>query len=143
MALPGRDSRRPALLAGDKGDAIVEEAARQLQEYFAGQRREFDLPLEPTGTPFQRRVSRELCAIGFGQTISYGQLAARIGKPTGSRAVGAANGRNPIGLIVPCHRVIGADGSLTGYGGGLQAKDWLIRHEADVLAAAGTACLVS
>jgi len=104
-------------------------ATRQLKEYFAGKRREFDLPLKMKGTEFQQRVWRELTKIPFGTTWSYGQLAKRLGNPNGSRAVGLANGRNPIAIIVPCHRVIGADGSLTGFGGGLDRKEWLLTHE--------------
>ena len=104
-------------------------AARQLNEYFAGKRREFDLPLRMEGTEFQQRVWRELTKIPFGETRSYGQLAKRLGNPNGSRAVGLANGRNPIAIIVPCHRVIGADGSLTGFGGGIERKEWLLTHE--------------
>lgn len=104
-------------------------AAQQLQEYFSGARREFDLPLKMQGTEFQQRVWRELCTIPFGETRSYGQLAKRLGNPNGSRAVGLANGRNPIAIIVPCHRVIGADGSLTGFGGGIERKEWLLSHE--------------
>ena len=104
-------------------------AARQLKEYFAGKRREFDLPLRMQGTEFQQRVWRELTKIPFGETRSYGQLAKRLNNPNGSRAVGLANGRNPIAVIVPCHRVIGADGSLTGFGGGLDRKEWLLTHE--------------
>jgi methylated-DNA-[protein]-cysteine S-methyltransferase len=104
-------------------------AARQLKEYFAGKRREFDLPLRMEGTEFQQRVWRELTKIPFGETRSYGQLAQRLNNPNGSRAVGLANGRNPIAVIVPCHRVIGADGSLTGFGGGLDRKEWLLTHE--------------
>jgi methylated-DNA-[protein]-cysteine S-methyltransferase len=104
-------------------------ARRQLDEYFAGTRREFDLPLHLQGTVFQSQVWRELTQIPYGQTWSYGQLASRIQKPSASRAVGLANGRNPISIVVPCHRVIGADGSLTGYGGGLERKQWLLAHE--------------
>jgi methylated-DNA-[protein]-cysteine S-methyltransferase len=107
----------------------LQAAARQLQEYFAVKRRAFDLPLNPQGTEFQQRVWRELVQIPFGETRSYGQLAKLLGNPNGSRAVGLANGRNPIALIVPCHRVIGADGSLTGFGGGLDRKEWLLSHE--------------
>ena len=99
---------------------------RQLAEYFDGTRRDFDLPLSADGTAFQRRVWNELCRIPYGETISYGELARRIGKPTASRAVGTANGRNPLAIVVPCHRVIGADGTLTGYGGGLLAKKALL-----------------
>jgi len=105
-------------------------AADQLAEYFAGTRTEFDLPLAPHGTPFQLAVWAELTRIPFGVTASYGEVAAALGKSLlASRAVGLANGRNPISIIVPCHRVIGADGSLTGYGGGLDRKEWLLRHE--------------
>ena len=109
--------------------APLSAAVRQLTEYFEGTRREFDLPLRLQGTAFQTRVWRELGEIPYGQTWSYGQLARRIDKPSASRAVGLANGRNPISILVPCHRVIGADGSLTGYGGGLERKRWLLRHE--------------
>jgi methylated-DNA-[protein]-cysteine S-methyltransferase len=104
-------------------------ATLQLTEYFAGSRREFDLPLRLQGTGFQTRVWQELTEIPYGQTWSYGELAKRIDKPSASRAVGLANGRNPISIVVPCHRVIGADGSLTGYGGGLPRKQWLLAHE--------------
>jgi len=105
------------------------ETMRQLGEYFIGERRKFDLPLRMIGTEFQRRVWRMLEEIPFGTTWSYGDLAKRIGNPNASRAVGLANGRNPISILVPCHRVIGADGSLTGYGGGLDRKRWLLAHE--------------
>ncbi|HTR51533.1 MAG TPA: methylated-DNA--[protein]-cysteine S-methyltransferase [Kofleriaceae bacterium] len=108
---------------------VLARAATQLDEYFAGTRRTFDLPLAPHGTGFQQRVWRALCAIPFGATSSYGELARAIGRPAASRAVGAANGRNPIAIIVPCHRVIGANGTLTGYGGGLATKAWLLDHE--------------
>src|ERR1700722_6252893 len=101
----------------------------QLAEYFAGGRQQFDLPLKLAGTPFQQRVWQELVRIPFGTTISYGQLAERVAKPSASRAVGRANGRNPISIIVPCHRVIGADGKLTGYGGGIDKKEWLLEWE--------------
>ena len=104
-------------------------AARQLKEYFAGKRHEFNLPLRLQGTEFQQRVWRELTKIPFGETRSYGQLAKLLSNPNGSRAVGLANGRNPIAIIVPCHRVIGADGSLTGFGGGIDRKEWLLSHE--------------
>jgi methylated-DNA-[protein]-cysteine S-methyltransferase len=102
---------------------------RQLDEYFHGKRRDFDLPLRMHGTKFQRRVWRALTEIPYGATWSYGELAKRIDNPNASRAVGLANGRNPISILVPCHRVIGADGSLTGYGGGLERKQWLLAHE--------------
>jgi methylated-DNA-[protein]-cysteine S-methyltransferase len=113
----------------DAGSAALAATLRQLKEYFSGARREFDLPLRLAGSPFQQRVWHELTEIPFGVTWSYGQLARRIGKPSASRAVGLANGRNPISILVPCHRVIGADGSLTGYGGGLERKRWLLAHE--------------
>jgi methylated-DNA-[protein]-cysteine S-methyltransferase len=102
----------------------------QLQEYFDGARREFDLPLAPRGTPFQLAVWNALLRIPYGETRSYGELAQDLRRPTASRAVGAANGRNPISVIIPCHRVIGADGSLTGFGGGLERKQRLLSLEA-------------
>ena len=103
--------------------------ARQLAEYFRGARRDFDLPLAPRGTQFQRTVWRELASIPYGATISYAELARRVGKPSAVRAVGAANGRNPLPLVLPCHRVIGSDGALTGFGGGLPTKEFLLRME--------------
>jgi len=105
------------------------QVARQLEEYFSGKRRVFDLPLRLEGTLFQQRVWAALTEIPYGATWSYGQLARRIDNPNASRAVGLANGRNPISILVPCHRVIGADGSLTGYGGGVERKRWLLAHE--------------
>jgi len=113
---------------------VLKEAARQLTAYFASELKEFDLPLAANGTEFQRRVWQALEDIPFGRTESYGELAARVGNPKGSRAVGLANGRNPISIVVPCHRVIGANGALTGYGGGLERKLWLLRHEGSWLA---------
>ena len=115
-------------------DAVVDDAwfkdvAEQLDRYFAGELTSFDVEMDLRGTVFQQRVWAELCEIPYGETISYGELAARIGNANASRAVGLANGRNPISIIVPCHRVIGADGSLTGYGGGLDRKTWLLEHE--------------
>jgi len=107
-------------------------ASRQLREYFGGERTEFDLELALDGTAFQQRVWTALRNIPYGLTISYGQLADRIGQPSASRAVGLANGKNPIGIIVPCHRVVGADGSLTGYGGGIGRKRFLLAHEQHV-----------
>jgi len=112
-----------------RDDAALEQARAQLRAYFAGELRDFELPLAAEGTPFQQRVWRALCDIPYGETISYGELARRIGQPAASRAVGLANGRNPISIVVPCHRVIGANGSLTGYGGGLERKRWLLAHE--------------
>lgn len=108
---------------------ILELAAAQLTEYFAGARTTFDVPLDPGGTPFEQRVWDLLRAIPYGTTTSYGALARRLGDPKTTRAVGAANGKNPIPIIVPCHRVIGARGELTGFGGGLERKRWLLEHE--------------
>jgi methylated-DNA-[protein]-cysteine S-methyltransferase len=113
------------------------EVVRQLTAYFAGERTEFDLPLRLEGTAFQRSVWDQLVRIPYGQTWSYGELAARLGKPNASRAVGLANGRNPIGIIVPCHRVIGASGSMTGYGGGVDRKVRLLAFESGKEPAAG------
>jgi len=118
-------------LPGDAGDEPFATATAQLAAYFAGQLTEFDLPLAPAGTEFQRRVWDGLRAIPYGQTVSYGELARRVGSPAASRAVGLANGRNPIAIVVPCHRVIGSDGSLTGYGGGLDRKRFLLALERD------------
>jgi methylated-DNA-[protein]-cysteine S-methyltransferase len=113
------------------------DARTQLAEYFAGRRRRFELPLAMDGTPFQRRVWQALREIPYGRTTTYGELARRIGRsPSASRAVGMANGRNPIAVVVPCHRVVGADGSLTGFGGGLERKRLLLELEAAALAGA-------
>jgi methylated-DNA-[protein]-cysteine S-methyltransferase len=109
--------------------AVLREARRQLDEYFAGERPAFDLPLAPTGTSFQQSVWTALCAIPYGETMSYGALAESIGARHGVRAVGAAVGRNPISIVIPCHRVIGADRSLTGYAGGLPRKQALLELE--------------
>jgi methylated-DNA-[protein]-cysteine S-methyltransferase len=109
---------------------LLRETARQLQEYFAGSRRSFDLPLEFRGTDFQRRAWSALLTIPYGETRTYGQMAEQIGNPAAVRAVGAANGRNPISIIAPCHRVIGMNGDLTGFGGGLDAKASLLSLEA-------------
>ena len=114
----------------------------QLGAYFAGTLTEFDIPVKLTGSDFQRRVWRCLQDIPYGETISYGQLARQVGNPNASRAVGLANGRNPVAVIVPCHRVIGADGRLTGYAGGLDRKTWLLHHEAAVVAAANRMSVV-
>jgi len=107
----------------------VAAAAEQLDAYFDGDLRQFDLTLRPAGTSFQQAVWGELGRIPFGEVVAYGELARRMGRPGASRAVGAANGRNPLAVVVPCHRVIGADGSLTGYGGGIWRKRWLLAHE--------------
>jgi methylated-DNA-[protein]-cysteine S-methyltransferase len=109
--------------------AALKEPLRQLRAYLAGELKTFELALKQTGTPFQERVWGELCAIPYGETISYAELARRIGQPTASRAVGSANGRNQIAVIVPCHRVIAADGTLGGYGGELWRKEWLLKLE--------------
>ncbi len=109
--------------------AILQETTRQLAEYFEGARQVFDLPIKPAGTEFQRQVWEELCNIPYGTVISYGQLARTIGKPKAFRAVGLANSKNPISIIVPCHRVIGGNGTLTGYGGGLPRKKALLLLE--------------
>ena len=126
------ENRHPVRREGEwrEGDhPLLDEAARQLGEYFAGERRGFDLPLAPRGTEFQRKVWLALRGIPFGQTWSYAQLAKSIDNMQAMRAVGAANGRNPIPIIVPCHRVIGANGTLTGFGGGLPTKEFLLRLE--------------
>ena len=125
---------RPPLPPGARrDDAAFAGARRQLGEYFAGERTEFELPVRMEGTPFQRAVWRALLEIGYGETISYGELARRIGRPDASRAVGLANGRNPISIVVPCHRVIGSSGALTGYGGGLERKRFLLDLESPAL----------
>ena len=108
---------------------VLLEAARQLDAYFAGALRAFDLPLMPEGTDFQRRCWNALLEIPYGETVSYGEIARRIGRPRATRAVGMANHNNPISIIIPCHRVIGKNGSLTGYGGGLENKKWLLSLE--------------
>lgn len=112
-----------------RDDAFFKEAFAQLGAYFAGQLTRFDLPLRFAGTAFQKTVWRALIDIPFGETVSYGALAATIGRPSASRAVGAANGANPLPIVAPCHRVIGADRSLTGFGGGLETKSFLLDHE--------------
>ncbi|HEX4838084.1 MAG TPA: methylated-DNA--[protein]-cysteine S-methyltransferase [Solirubrobacteraceae bacterium] len=113
----------------ERDDAGLEHVVAQLDAYFAGTLADFDVQLAMHGTDFQRRVWAGLREIPYGETISYGELARRVGSPNASRAVGLANGRNPLSIVVPCHRVIGADGSLTGYGGGLDRKVWLLEHE--------------
>jgi methylated-DNA-[protein]-cysteine S-methyltransferase len=117
-------------LVEDVEHPILCLAEQQLGEYFAGARKSFDLPLDFAGTPFQKKVWSELLNIPFGQTRTYGQIANAIGKPRAFRAVGAANGKNPISIVAPCHRVIGKDGSLTGFAGGLEAKERLLGIEA-------------
>ncbi len=114
---------------------VIKRAKKQIADFFDGKLKDFDLPLKPEGSDFQLAVWKELTRIPFGKTITYGELAKRIGKPDAPRAVGLANGKNPISIIVPCHRVIGASGKLTGYGGGLDRKEWLLAHEAEVCGA--------
>ena len=113
----------------ERDDTPFADLRDQLGAYFAGDLRSFDLPLAAVGSPWQREVWDALRAIPYGSTLSYGRLAAQLGRPAAARAVGAANGRNPISLVVPCHRLIGASGGLTGYAGGLPRKEWLLRHE--------------
>jgi methylated-DNA-[protein]-cysteine S-methyltransferase len=120
--------RMPSMI-GERADSAYGSAREQLAGYFAGERTSFDLELAPVGTPFQQRVWQELGRIGYGETASYGEIAARIGRPSAVRAIGMANGRNPISIVVPCHRVIAGNGALTGYAGGLTAKRWLLDHE--------------
>jgi methylated-DNA-[protein]-cysteine S-methyltransferase len=124
---------------GGRGSAssALARAREQLAEYFAGSRTAFDLPLAPAGTAFQRRVWDALRTIPYGATLSYSELARRLGDPRATRAVGAANGKNPIPIIVPCHRVIGARGALTGFGGGLERKRWLLEHEGALMKLGG------
>lgn len=129
VALQFDDARRGAPTPGGEADPVIVRASAQLREYFAGERRTFDLPLHAAGTPFEQRVWDELRQIPYGETTSYGEIAGRIGEPAAARAVGRANGRNPIPVIVPCHRVVGADGSLTGFGGGLACKRVLLDLE--------------
>ncbi|HPL53961.1 MAG TPA: methylated-DNA--[protein]-cysteine S-methyltransferase [Bacillota bacterium] len=108
---------------------LLKEAVRQLKSYFAGELKEFTLPLKPEGTEFMKKVWSALCEIPYGKTVSYKEIAEKVGVPKGARAVGIANNRNPIPIFIPCHRVIGADGSLTGYGGGLDMKKYLLELE--------------
>lgn len=140
VAIEFPDNRHPVKrdahwLAGD--NAVLREAQRQLAEYFSGERRVFALPLAPRGTTFQQQVWATLAGIGYGDTWSYADVARHIGNPKAVRAVGAANGRNPIPIVVPCHRVVGADGTLTGFGGGLPTKQFLLRLEGARAEAAG------
>ena len=123
-------AHRPDPAWTESARGVTSDTLRQLREYFAGRRSEFDLPLDPAGTEFQRTVWRLLREIPYGETISYGELARRVGNPQASRAVGAANGRNPIPIVIPCHRVIGSNGKLTGFGGGLPTKEALLGLEA-------------
>jgi methylated-DNA-[protein]-cysteine S-methyltransferase len=124
--------RPPGDPFGERDATLFTKVIIQLEEYFAGQRTEFDVPMTLAGTPFQRTVWAALREIPYGKTASYGQIATRIGRPTAARAVGLANGKNPIGIIVPCHRVVGSTGHLTGYGGGLPRKQHLLDFERHV-----------
>lgn len=143
MYLPKHDPAPPASLAGarDASGGVLALTATQLHEYFAGERTAFDVPLDPDGTGFQKLVWQALEQIPYGVTRSYGELAKAIGRPAASRAVGMANSRNPISIIVPCHRVIGANGSLTGYAGGMRVKQWLLEHEQRHTVGPGQRCL--
>ncbi|AQP45486.1 methylated-DNA--[protein]-cysteine S-methyltransferase [Tessaracoccus flavus] len=114
---------------GERVDDALPEATQQLRQYFAGERSEFDIPLNPAGTEFQRQVWAALTEIPYGETRTYGQLAAGLGRPSSARAVGMAVGRNPISIVVPCHRVVGTNGKLTGYAGGMARKEFLLAHE--------------
>lgn len=129
VSLP-QGRRAPVAAVERPEDPVLAAAAEQLADYFAGRRTTFELPLRPRGTRFQRAVWDALRAIPPGETRSYGEIARTVGRPAAVRAVGAANGRNPLAIVVPCHRVIGAGGTLTGYAGGLEAKRWLLGHEA-------------
>jgi methylated-DNA-[protein]-cysteine S-methyltransferase len=129
VSFPGQT---PPWHAVDGESPVLAEASRQLREYFDGARTEFTVPLDLVGTPFQLVAWRRLAEIPYGETVSYAEEARRIGRPRAVRAVGAANGRNPVPIVLPCHRVIGSDGSLTGFGGGLHVKRALLDHEAGV-----------
>ncbi|MET9124408.1 MULTISPECIES: methylated-DNA--[protein]-cysteine S-methyltransferase [unclassified Streptomyces] len=129
LYMVGQRHRPPQEDFGARDDTLLPEVKRQLTAYFAGDLKEFDLPMRLAGTPFQRSVWEQLVRIPYGEIRSYGELADALGNPKASRAVGLANGRNPVGIIVPCHRVVGADGSLTGYGGGLDRKRRLLDFE--------------
>ena len=123
----------------DAQHAALRQAKRELAEYFGGERKRFDVALAPEGTPFQRSVWKAIASVGFGETISYGELAKRAGCPGSARAAGAATGRNPIGIIVPCHRIVGSNGSLTGYAGGLDRKRALLALESGIAELLSTA----
>ena len=132
----GNDAHARSLAAlhvtDDASHPVVARTVEQLREYVKGERRAFDVPLDLQGTEFQVQAWRALSRVPFGETASYAQQAASIGRPTATRAIGAANGRNPVAIVLPCHRIVGADGSLTGFGGGLPVKKWLLDHEARV-----------
>ena len=137
LGFPAGSQARRADAGWQRDDGAFPDVRKQLDEYFAGKRREFDVQLAPRGTAFQLAVWEQLRGIPFGETCAYRDIARAIGKPLAVRAVGAANGRNPLPIIVPCHRVIGADGSLTGFGGGLPVKQFLLRLEGWPATAAG------
>ncbi|MGB5096449.1 MAG: methylated-DNA--[protein]-cysteine S-methyltransferase [Porticoccaceae bacterium] len=126
IAFPGE---MPTVQGVANPSPLIREAVRQLRAYFAGRLTNFELPLNAAGTVFQKTVWQALLAVPYGATASYGEIATAVDNPRGARAVGLANGRNPIAIVVPCHRIIGRDGSLTGYGGGLDRKRWLLAHE--------------
>lgn len=138
LTLRAEDGALTAILFGDQrtglsgSDQILDQAEAELKEYFAGERKEFTVPVRLMGTEFQKKVWAALAEIPYGGTVTYGEIAARIGKPKACRAVGTANHHNPVPIIVPCHRVIGAGGSLTGYGGGLEVKAYLLTLERHV-----------
>ncbi len=129
IGLPRRGAAMQPPADAKRSKSKLHAVARQLDEYFAGSRQQFELPLHPSGTPFQLEVWGALLTIPYGETVSYADIARRIRRPRAVRAVGAANGANPLAIIVPCHRVIGSHGDLVGYGGGLPAKRWLLAHE--------------
>ncbi|MHB1930312.1 MAG: methylated-DNA--[protein]-cysteine S-methyltransferase [Acidimicrobiales bacterium] len=138
LYLDGQQHRPPDAALGRQDRMVLGELRTQLDAYFAGALTDFDLSLAPSGTPFQQRVWAALQEIAYGSTATYGEIAIVIGAPRAARAVGLANGRNPISIVVPCHRVVGAGGALTGYAGGLERKQWLLDHEhAHPMVAAG------
>ena len=138
LHLPGSFAEREDHSATAQAKDVLEGAVDQLKAYFSGDLTRFDLPLVPHGTDFQLRVWSALADIPYGKTESYGSVAARVGNAKASRAVGMANNKNPLAIVLPCHRVIGSNGSLVGYGGGLSMKDWLLQHEAKVAERLGT-----
>ena len=131
--LGGSEAAGQSLASPDQRAAVatLDATEAQLREYFAGERQAFDLPMHLVGTEFQQDTWRSLAQIPYGQTVSYGEQAERLGRPTAVRAVGAANGRNPLSIVLPCHRVVGANGDLTGFAAGLDTKRWLLAHESD------------
>jgi methylated-DNA-[protein]-cysteine S-methyltransferase len=139
VSLPGQWAKEDVPATWTYAPGSMAPATRQLDAYFDGTQRDFDLDFAPTGTPFQLGVWRALQDIPYGTTATYRDVATAVGNPKATRAVGSANNRNPIALLIPCHRVIGADGSLTGYGGGLEMKSWLLDHERAILVASPAA----